>query len=203
MAARWILSSGLELPSPDVPIVIRQETIDTGGIGPLSLREAWPPPDVAQLALDTYRWARRNAVRLLEEARILTDAGRHARAFALAATSLEEIGKSQYAADVHTGFVSYEHFDRAIRDHTFKSAYQARGVELAAEVTPVLMDEAMGPTLFARRNESLYASPSGEIEDSDFEQDARVLIGYCEAWLRRIHRQESMAERIGTKAFLK
>jgi len=60
---------------------------------------------------------------LLQEAQMLSSKGRHACAFALACTALEEIGKSQYAADVYTGFVPPDDFDKIIRRHEFKSAY--------------------------------------------------------------------------------
>ena len=51
--------------------------------------------------------------------------GRHARAFALACTALEEIGKSQYAADVYTGFLPAHDFEKIIRRHHFKSISRA------------------------------------------------------------------------------
>jgi hypothetical protein len=82
-------------------------------------------------------------------------------------------------------------------------AYQTRAVEFAPEIIPVLIDDVVGPALFQRRNEALYASPAGEVTDSDFEHDAPVLIDYCDAWLTRIHDQEAIAERIGTTAVLK
>lgn len=200
---KWVLSSGVELPTPEVPIYVRQATIESGALTLLSLPGWSPPGEVAHRALITYRAAWKNAVALLEDARTLRYAGRFARAFALAATSLEEIGKSQYAADVHTGFVPYVDFESAIRDHRFKSAYQSRAVEFGPEIVPMIMDATMGPALFDRRNEALYASPAGEVVDADFDHDASEMTRYCEAWLLKIHRQESIAERIGTRAFLK
>ena len=58
---------------------------------------------------------------MVEDAEVLIAADRYARAFALAATALEEVGKSQYAADVSTGFLAGDEFDRNLRDHRFKS----------------------------------------------------------------------------------
>jgi hypothetical protein len=128
--SRWVLSSGTELPTPDVPIYLH-ESVAKGGESPrLEFRRERPPKDVAQKAIDTYRWADDNAIALLQEAQLLSSKGRHARAFALACTALEEIGKSQYAADVYTGFVPPDDFEKFIRKHEFKSAYPSRFVEL-------------------------------------------------------------------------
>lgn len=57
--------------------------------------------------------------------------------------------------------------------------------------------------IFDRRNKALYASPKEKVDDADFEHDARTMIHYCGVWLDRIRSQEEIAERIGTKAFLK
>lgn len=197
----WVLSSGLELPTPDAPILVSKEAIESGNIESGSLRKARPPSDVAKRANNTYRWAWSNAVGLLDDAQILVDGGRHARAFALAATALEEIGKSQYAADVYTGFLPYESFDAHIRNHTFKSAYAARAVDFVG-IKPALI-QGLGEALFARRNQALYASPAGEVVDDEFAHDAGVMIDYSRTWLTNIRQQEYIAERIGTRAFLK
>jgi hypothetical protein len=66
-----------------------------------------------------------------------------------------------------------------------------------------LKDDQIAKELFKHRNEALYASPINKVDDAAFEHDAATLIEYCEAWLERIRSQEAVAERIGTKAFLK
>ena len=50
-----------------------------------------------------YATAHNNAVDLLSEAELLLGKKAYARAFAIAYTALEEISKSQFAADVYTG----------------------------------------------------------------------------------------------------
>jgi hypothetical protein len=67
----------------------------------------------------------------------------------------------------------------------------------------VLKDQHVADELFSRRNDALYASPTNEVDDAAFEQDAATMIDYCLTWSERIRRQEEIAERIGTKAFLK
>ncbi len=195
------LSDGTVLPEPGVVIFKRRWTAEAGAA--LTFRKERPPSTIAFRAQNTRKWAWSNAVALLDEAQLLASAGRHARAFVLAATSLEEIGKSQYSADVETGFVPHEGFDRNIRDHEFKSAYQARAVELGSAIEPILLDDSMASSLFRRRNDALYASPSGEVNNGLFETDAAAMIDYCYSWLETIMRQEEIAERIGTRAFLR
>ena len=204
MADSWVLSTGLKLPDPDVLIYVRREAFEKKGERPpIAYRRDRPTKSVTQAALDTYRRAADNALSLIEEAEILVSRGHHARAFALACTALEEIGKSQYAADVYTGFVPPEEFEKMIRKHQFKSAYPSRFVELGPLIQPVLKDQHVADELFSRRNDALYASPTNEVDDAAFEQDAATMIDYCLTWIERIRRQEDISERIGTKGFLK
>lgn len=201
-SSRWVLTSGLELPEPDVPWYVPQAVVE--GRQPFGgFRQDRPSPDIAQKALDTYRSADDNAVALLGEARLLAANGRRARAFALACTALEEIGKSQYAADVYTGFIPSDGFERNMRDHKLKTGYAARVVQTGELIEPFLRDATTAKQIFERRNDALYASPTNRVDDGDFEHDAQTMIDYCEAWLERIRSQEEIAERIGTKAFLK
>jgi AbiV family abortive infection protein len=198
----WVLTSGLELPEPDIPWYVPQAVID-GQQSFGGFRSQRPSPDVAQRALDTYHWADENAIALLEEARFLEAKGRFARAFASACTALEEIGKSQYAADVYTGFISPDDFEKNMRNHRHKTRYAGRAVLSGGIQRPLLGDEKAAERIFDRRNQALYASPTKRVDDADFEHDARTMIDYCETWIERIRSQEEIAERIGTKAFLK
>lgn len=108
----WKLSGGLELPEPDVPIYMPTELLEAGKHPGTQFRRERPPSEVSRRALETYEGAADNADSLLDEAGILASEGRHARAFALACTALEEIGKSQYAADAYTGFVPPDEFEK-------------------------------------------------------------------------------------------
>lgn len=70
--------------------------------------------------LDIYIKAHRNAVDLLREAKILFDNSCYARAYALAYTALEEISKSQLAADVFTRFSKEQQFLDTYTNHNLK-----------------------------------------------------------------------------------
>jgi AbiV family abortive infection protein len=67
-----------------------------------------------------YEAAHTNALELLSEAEILFEKDKYARAYALAFTALEEISKSQLAADVVTGFIEEEEFWTHYRNHKKK-----------------------------------------------------------------------------------
>ena len=74
----------------------------------------------AQKFLEIYSAAHGNAEDLLSDAELLMERKRYARAYVLAFTALEEISKSQLAADVYTGFISEDKFWDVYRDHTQK-----------------------------------------------------------------------------------
>jgi AbiV family abortive infection protein len=202
--SRWTLSRGLELPDPHVPIYLDRAALESGGLGVQRLPKSEAPPEVRDAAWDTYKRAHNNAADLVEDAHVLRESGRHARAFALACTALEEIGKSQFAADVYTGFSPPDEFLKLIRDHRFKSAYTTRAVVFSSLPEPNLhLDANTAEELFQLRNDALYASPDNEVANANFEDDATTMIEYCEIWLDTIVQMQIMAERIGTKAFLK
>src|SRR5262249_15256393 len=67
-----------------------------------------------------YGATHNNAVDLLHEAEVLFDQKHYARAYFLAFTGLEELAKSQLAADVYTGYIEEREFWEYFRDHTKK-----------------------------------------------------------------------------------
>lgn len=70
--------------------------------------------------LKLYNASLKNATELLRESEILFEKEKYARAYALAFTALEEISKSQLAADVFTGLIAEADFKKAYRDHREK-----------------------------------------------------------------------------------
>jgi AbiV family abortive infection protein len=192
------------LPDPNVPIYVDRAAFESGRLGVQSLPTYQALAEIQSAALETYTRAHNNAVDLVGEANILLRSGRHARAFALACTALEEIGKSQFAADVYTGFSPPDEFVKMIRDHRFKSAYATRAVVFSSLPSPNLhLDAATAMQLFELRNDALYAAPDNDVENADFESDAAMMIEYCETWLETIVSIERVSEMIGTKGFLK
>jgi len=70
--------------------------------------------------LRLYTVAQNNAAALLSEAQILLEREKYIRAFFLGLTALEEIAKSQLAADVFTGFASEKEFQDHYWSHKKK-----------------------------------------------------------------------------------
>src|ERR1035438_7520299 len=70
--------------------------------------------------LALYNASLKNASELLAEAEILFEREKYARAYALAFTALEEISKSQLAADVFTGYITEVEFQKVFLKHEKK-----------------------------------------------------------------------------------
>jgi predicted S18 family serine protease len=68
--------------------------------------EIMTKPTNRDLFYKLYIEAHNNAVQLIHDAETLFEKGRYPRAYSLAFTALEEIAKSQLAADVYTGLQS-------------------------------------------------------------------------------------------------
>ena len=83
--------------------------------------------------LKLYEACIANAEMLLEDARLLLENRRVARAFALAFTAYEEVGKSQVVADAYSGLVAASELSEAFRRHDLKEDF---GVDYAP-TTPV------------------------------------------------------------------
>jgi AbiV family abortive infection protein len=172
--------------------------------------------------LEIYNAGNKNASDLLKSANLLCDAGHYAQAYVLAYTALEEISKSQFAADVFTGLNTEEEFKKFYRAHDDKIAgigwahhdansYPHRYKWIGPDMDDV---EEVNPEkpLFSKRQAALYvdvdftngtlSKPSEVIS----EKDARDIIHVLEVARERIwevSNDEFGTGRIGTKGFLK
>lgn len=170
--------------------------------------------------LEIYTKAHNNAGDLLREAELLFEHNYFARAYALAFTALEEISKSQSAADVFTGFQKPEDFDKVYSDHKQKikgimwahddaNSYTYNLKWIGPDIDDVIKINPKEP-LFQKRQRGLFVdidfdtlkiiSPNEEVT----EQDARGIIHIVETALKRIWEiTEYWGHQIGTKGFLK
>jgi AbiV family abortive infection protein len=160
--------------------------------------------------LALYRAAHNNAIELIQEAEILFERGRYCRAYALAFTALEEISKSQLAADVFTGLISRETFQKAYRDHREKIARMAWATEDAKHYLSAPDGEYLEvePPTFPSRNDSMYVNLKDDkiISPSDVidRHDAEGIIHTVNVALQRIVEvTEVWGHQIGTKGFMK
>src|ERR1700693_5387915 len=105
--------------------------------------------------LELYRTAHNNALELLGEAELLFENKKYARAYFLAFTGLEEIAKSQLAADVYTGFIDQEKFWKYFKDHKRKIKRMAWASDDAERYLDLELEtylEIEKPTIAGRMN---------------------------------------------------
>ena len=149
-----------------------------------------------------YRVANNNALDLLAEAKILFGMGGYARAFFLAFTALEEISKSQLAADVVTEFISEDEFLDHYRCHPKKIRRMAWATE---EAQRYLDMDLQHPDITSRAN-ALYASLKDKKvqtpTDAITKEDAQGIIHTVEVALDSITTNDFMGYAIGSKGFM-
>ncbi|MCG2717752.1 MAG: AbiV family abortive infection protein [Nanoarchaeota archaeon] len=168
--------------------------------------------------LEIYRQAHNNAIGLLQESKLLFDNKYYPRAYFLAYTALEEISKSQHAADVYTGFSKEEDFIKSFAHHRRKIkrvtwAYLDANSSFYNQVWlgPNIDDvEKIAPAkpLWKKRLDSLYVGinsdkirfPANKIRRND----ALGIIHIVETALHQIWDMvENWGHQIGTKGFMK
>ena len=171
--------------------------------------------------LEIYRAAHNNAADLLREAELLFDHKRFARAYSLSFTALEEISKSQFAADVFTGLCKEDDFNEFYRNHRSKIERVA-WAHLDANSYPHNL-KWVGPDIddlerinpqepnFGKRLNALYIGVDFKNriiikpEEQITEKDAKEMIRIVEVALERVWEVsgEFGGNQIGTKGFMK
>lgn len=157
-----------------------------------------------------YASAHNNAVELLSEAEILFEKEKYARAYFLAFTGLEEVSKSQLAADVWTDFIKEDDFWKHYTDHRRKIG-RVRWASLDAEGYRDLEDEeyiVIKIPSVKKRMKALYVDikPSGisSPEDIISREESKSLIHTLRVAFERIIIMEKYyGHQIGTKGFIK
>lgn len=171
--------------------------------------------------LAIYRIAHNNAANLLREAELLYGNKCFARAYALAFTALEEISKSQFAADVFTGLHTGGDFEKFYRNHKHKIERMSWAHNDANSyphdlkwVGPDIDDlERINPSEpdFKKRLNALYVGIDfnnqaiTRPEEQITEKDAKEMMRVVEVALERIWEVsgEFGGNQIGTKGFMK
>ena len=160
--------------------------------------------------LALYNASLKNATELLAEAEILLEREKYARAYALAFTALEEISKSQLAADVFTGLIKDEEFNECFRDHRKKIERMAWATEDAKGYLAMPEEayiDVQEPTFTARMDAMFVGFKNGKIvapSDMIGREDARSIIHTTQTAIQRIIEvTEFWGHQIGTKGFMK
>lgn len=136
----------------------------------------------------------------------------------MAFTSLEEISKSQFAADVFTNFSKEEDFVNFYRNHKEKierigwahydaNSYPHNIIWVGPDRDDVEKIEASKP-LFEKRNNSLYVGINGDAivlpKNEIIENDVKEILHIVETAFQRIWEMiEYWGHNIGTKGFMK
>jgi len=166
---------------------------------------------------EIYRQAYNNALDLAIEAQLLFDNKYYPRAYFLAYTALEEISKSQLAADVFTGYSKEDNFIEKYANHKIKinqigwahleaNTYPYNQIWLGPDVDNIEKIVSKEPSWEKRLN-SLYVGikntevviPSEQIGKND----AHKIIHILDIALKRIWDIEHSGHQIGTKGFMK
>ena len=157
-----------------------------------------------------YNRALANAGELLEESELLFEAGKFARAYALAFTALEEISKSQLAADVCTDFITEQCFHEHFMNHKKKIGRMAWATDDAAryldapegnyvEVEEPKVHHRMA-ALYVDIDNGRVVAPSDLITSAE----AKGIIHTVKVAFERIFEMtELWGHQIGTKGFMK
>jgi|SRR5882762_1465505 len=166
-------------------------------------------PSNSELFYTLYIEAHSNAVQLIQDAETLFKNGRYPRAYSLAFTALEEIAKSQLAADVYTGLQTEEDFKKICYTHKKKIKRMAWATNDAADYlsSDGMFVEVEKPT-FKVRNDAMYV----ELKDGTVytpsaligREEAEGIIHTVNVAIQRIVEvTQIMGEQIGTKGFMR
>lgn len=193
------------IPPPGHFLVVdsKSETFSSTKESSAKKLDMFKEPEAAKRVYSMYANCRRNAIDLLNEARLLYQNERYARAVAIGITAWEELGKSQIAADYYTGVVSEGTYKAAFKDHRLKTSYLARMAIIdGTNEFKVGLNLDVGHRLEDVRQKALYVSQSSspEIFSKD---DAEFVLERVWSHLQYIEHAEELNERIGSRGLFK
>ncbi|MFA6322930.1 MAG: AbiV family abortive infection protein [Candidatus Buchananbacteria bacterium] len=164
-----------------------------------------------KLYLDMYFRSLNESKKLLNEALILFTNKAYERSYFLGFSALEEISKSQIAADVYTGFITEDEFKKIYRDHKEK-ILRVKWIQLDGNVFPCFNYDGVKikDFDFKKKLKSMYVDVDfvrGEISSPSIcisKEDAKSILKAVEVGLQSIFMvTEINGEQIGTKGFMK
>ena len=161
--------------------------------------------------LETYMAALKEAEKLLNEAELLFENKSFERAYFLGFSALEEISKSQLAADVYTGLINEKYFKEAYRNHNEKIS-RVEWIKIDGNTFPCFSyDKVVIKDFdFVKKLKSMYVDIDFNLKEvstpnnSITENDANNIIKAVKVGLSRIIEVTiENGEQIGTKGFMK
>lgn len=153
---------------------------------------------------------RKNVFELVQDSEILFLNTRYQRAYVLAFTALEELGKYLIVCDYYNGSVSKQEFEKAFHHHGIKPGYLFNNLEIS-ENSPlkIIYDEKKFEPYLQLRNNAMYVGwhkktevvnkPEEEID----KETAEYMITLVKKQFNSIQFAEELNGRIGSKALYK
>jgi len=164
-----------------------------------------------EIFLKIYLASIAESYKLLNETELLYNNKSFQRAYFLGISALEEISKSQMAADVFTGLINEDEFKKAYRDHKKKIA-RIEWIKIDGNSFPFFSyDNVLIKDFdFQKKIKSMYVDIDFNLNEistpnnSVTENDAKSIIKAVKVGLYRIYQvTEEYGEQIGTKGFMK
>ncbi len=151
------------------------------------------------------------AYKLLEDAELLLKNESFPRAYFLGMSALEEISKSQLAADVFTGLIKEDEFKKSFTNHKEKIK-RVKWIQIDENSYPYFNSDLIQikDFDFKKKLKSMYVDADFKLkeistpDDSVTKKDAEGIIKAVKVGLHRIYEvTEEHGEQIGTKGFMK
>ncbi|MBK7808831.1 MAG: AbiV family abortive infection protein [Saprospiraceae bacterium] len=161
--------------------------------------------------LGIYQASLSESVKLLGEAELLLENESYERAYFLGFASLEEISKSQMAADVFTGIMKEEDFQKDYTKHN-KKISRVEWIKIDGNSLPQFTGDGIEIMNFdfSKKLKSMYVDSDFDLKklstpsESVSKSDAENIIKAVKVGLSRIYEVTiENGEQIGTKGFMK
>lgn len=154
---------------------------------------------------------------LIKSAKILLDNKIYSKSFLLSYLALEELGKRLAVCDYITDILSEEEFKKIFRDHDLKMAYLHNKCQLTKTIddktfgyeATIIYDVKKYHDFFIEKQKATYVDFDIQNEvilnplQNVSKEDAEQIYNYVTQRINDMYYHEYIAERIGTKAFLK
>lgn len=161
--------------------------------------------------LTLYSACMSNAYCLRDEARLLQEHGHNSRAFFLALTAFEEIGKAQIVADFFSNYVSEGEFQEAFRKHRIKLKYNSRSVSITTKPSysvELEYEQTDTSSLERARGASLYVEYAKDMtpllpKEQITAENAEAMLERLDQEINAIQHAEWLNQRVGSAGLFK
>ncbi len=154
---------------------------------------------------------------LINSAELLLKNKYYSKSFLMSYLALEELGKRLAVCDYITDIISDEEFKKIFRDHDLKMAYLHNQCEITKSDnndiccfdTTIVYNTKKYHEYFIEKQKATYVDFNIQTEEIInpikivSKEDAENIFEYARRFINDTYQTEYLAERVGTKAFLK